>query len=421
MNSIHARLAALSAASAVSLAMAGQAQTVTGLFERESVVPVDERPNADTDPVPLPVGIFIVQPSADFSLGWSSNVFATATSEESATTFGFKPNFDVTSDWARHAMGGLLQFDHVENPDFTSESKTDVKLGLNGRLDLSDAIAVSGRLFTEDITEDRTALSTIAGALEPNEYSRSGGSLGLLFTGNRWMLDAGLVATSYDHDDSELPNDLFLDQDLRDHDALDGRARVAYAVGSNWAAYAEARRIETDFDPPNIFNAFNRDYEGNVLSVGSDFEFGDSIRGDIGIGFMSYTFNDPSFADIEDVSVSGNVQWAMASKTTLETEFSRGVIDPGLAADIAAVETGVNVRLAHGVTPKVFLIGGAGFNNHEFENIDRSDDRVDVLVGANWRLNKNIWLESNFELRDSTSPVQEFTENRVLFRMRVFP
>ena len=88
---------------------------------------------------------------------------------------------------------------------------------------------------------------------------------------------------------------------------------------------------------------------------------------------------------------------------------------------LAAVETGVNVRLAHGVTPKVFLIGGAGFNNYEFENIDRSDDRVDVLVGANWRLNKNIWLESNFELRDSTSPVQEFTENRVLFRMRVFP
>ncbi|MCR9079855.1 MAG: outer membrane beta-barrel protein [Hyphomonadaceae bacterium] len=421
MKSIHARLAALSAASAVSLAMAGQAQTDTGLFERESFVPVDERPNADTDPVPLPVGIFIVQPSADFSIGWSSNIFASSTAEESATAYGFKPNFDVTSDWARHAMGGLLQFDHVENPDFTSESKTDVKLGLNGRLDLTDVVSLSGRLFTEDITEDRTALSTIPSALEPNEYSRSGGSLGLLFTGNRWLLDADLLATAFDHDDVEVPNNFIQDQDIRDHDELDGRVRVAYAVDSNWAAYTEARRIEADFDLPGIFNAFDRDYEGNVLSVGSDFEFGDSIRGDIGIGFMSYTFTDPTFADIEDVSVSGNVQWAMAAQTTIETEFSRGVIDPGLAADIAAIETGVNVRVAHGVSPKVFLIGGAGFNNYEFENIDRSDDRIDVLVGANWRLNENIWLESNFELRDGSSPVQEFTENRVLFRMRVFP
>ena len=70
---------------------------------------------------------------------------------------------------------------------------------------------------------------------------------------------------------------------------------------------------------------------------------------------------------------------------------------------------------------KVFLVGEAGFNNYEFENIDRTDDRVDARVGLNWKLNKNLWLEGNYELRDSTSPVQEFSENRVLFRMRVFP
>lgn len=136
---------------------------------------------------------------------------------------------------------------------------------------------------------------------------------------------------------------------------------------------------------------------------------------------MSYTFTDATYADIEDVSVSGNVQWALAERTTIETEFSRGFFDPGVLLDIAAIETGLNVQLAHGVGPNVFLTGGAGFNNYEFENIDRSDDRIDVHLGANWRLNKNIWLESNFELRDSSSPVQEFTENRVMFRMRVFP
>ena len=421
MYSMSVRAVALSAASALIVFGPSNAQDNSGSFESRSILSAQEIPNSETDPVPLPVGVFVVQPSVDFGVGWTSNVFATAISEEGATYFQFKPSFDISTDWTRHAMGGLLEFDHVENSDFTSESYTDVKLGLNGRLDLSRTFSLAGNLFSEDITESRTALANIPGALEPNEFSRSGGGLELLREGQRWLFGATLDLTAFDFDDVEVPLDLIQDQDFRDHDEIDGRLRVAYAVDENWVAYTEAQRIEADFDLPGIFNAFNRDYEGNTVSVGSDFKLGDSISADIGIGFMSYTFTDPSYADIEDVSVSGNVQWALAERTTIETEFSRGFVDPGLLADIAAIETGLNVQLAHGVSSNVFLTGGAGFNNYEFENIDRSDDRIDVNLGANWRLNKNLWLESNFELRDSSSPIQEFTENRVLFRMRVFP
>jgi hypothetical protein len=421
MKPFTARVAALSAASAIVLSVSSHAQDYSTAFDRDPILTAEERSNPETDPVPLPVGIFVVQPNIDFGMGWSSNIFAGATNEEGATFFQFKPTFDVSSNWARHAMGGLLQFDHVENSDFSSESFTDVKLGLNGRLDLTGTLSVAGKLFSEDITEDRTSLSTVAGALEPNEFSRSGGGIDVLHEGQRWMFGATVDLTAYDYDDVEVPLDLIQDQDFRDHDEIDGRVRVAYALDPNWVAYTEAQRVETDFDLPGIFNAFNRDYEGNTVSVGSDFRLGDSVSGDIGIGFMSYTFTDATYADIEDVSVSGNVQWALAERTTIETEFSRGFFDPGVLLDIAAIETGLNVQLAHGVGPNVFLTGGAGFNNYEFENIDRSDDRIDVNLGANWRLNKNIWLESNFELRDSSSPVQEFTENRVMFRMRVFP
>lgn len=421
MKSKQTGLAVLSAASAVILSAPAVAETPPGLSERGSFTPADARPNAAVDPVPFPVGIFILQPRVDFGADWRSNVLATATGEESATAFVFNPRFDVSSDWARHGLGGVLEIDHVENPDFSSESFTDVKLGLNGQLDLGPATRLFAQIQTEDITEDRTALSTIAGALEPNEYTRSGGGIGVERESKRWRIEADLSLFSFDHDDAELPNDLFQDQDLRDRDEISGRVRFVYAASANWAAYAEAQRREADFDPPNIFNAFNRDYEGNVFSLGSEFALGNAVRGEIGVGFMSYTYNDPSFADIEDVSISGNVQWALAPQTTLETGFSRGIIDPGLAADIAVAETGANVRLAHGLSATVFLIGEAGFNTYAFENIDRSDDRVDVLVGAKWKLNQNLWLESHYEVRDSSSPVQAYSDNRLLFRMRVFP
>lgn len=421
MKFMRVRVAGLSAAAVIVCPMLSSAQSITSTFDHEPIPTAIERPNAETEPVPLPVGIFVVQPSVDFGIGWRSNIFARENAEESALRYVFQPSFDVSSDWARHAMGGFLKFNHVEVPDFSSESFTDVALGWNGRLDVTEALSVSGKLLNEDTTEDRSALSTVAGALEPNEYSRSGGGVAVQHEGQRWLFAASLDLTAFDYDDVEVPSGFIQDQDFRDHDEIDGRVRVAYAVDSSRTAYAEYQRIETDFDLPGIFNAFDRDYEGNTVRVGSNFRLGDSVSGDVGIGFMSFTFADPTYADIEDVSVSGAVRWAFADQTTLETKFSRDFYNPGILDDIASIETGLNVQIAHGVTPKFFLTGGAGFNNYEFENIDRSDDRFDVNVGANWRLNKNLWLESGYELRDSSSPVQAFTDNRVMFRMRVFP
>ena len=94
-------------------------------------------------------------------------------------------------------MGGVLQINHVENPDFNSESYTDVKLALNGRFDLGATTSVFGELFTEDVTEDRTELSNVPTSLEPNEYSRSGGSIGFEHQASRWLVDANLDLCSH--------------------------------------------------------------------------------------------------------------------------------------------------------------------------------------------------------------------------------
>ena len=60
MKPITARVAALSAASAIVLSVSSQAQDYSTAFDRDPVLTADKRPNPETDPVPLPVGIFVV-------------------------------------------------------------------------------------------------------------------------------------------------------------------------------------------------------------------------------------------------------------------------------------------------------------------------------------------------------------------------
>lgn len=417
----HARAAALCAASATLIFVAAHAETPDDPFAGIHFVPADERSDPLTDPVPFPVGIFYVQPSVDFTAGLTTNLFATDGNSEQASHVGFAPALAFESRWTRHGLNGRLQVDHLEISDFPDESRTNVLLGLDGHLDLGAATRLSAAFLSEDRTEARTAFSNIATSLEPNEYSRLAAGLGLTHQSGKWRTEAQLDLTSFDHDDVEVPGDLFQDQDFRDRDEVEGRLRLAYAVNDTVAAYGEATHAQASFDPPGFFNAFNRDYAGTTLSVGSVFTFGDHVQGDIGIGYLSYSFDDPSFADIDDVTVSGTVQWLLASATTLETSVTRGVINPGLLDTIAATETGADLRLVHGITPRLSLVGAAGFNTYEFENLTRTDDRVDVLLGANWKLSKSLWLESHYEMLDSSSPVQAFTDNRVMFRMRVFP
>lgn len=417
MYSKSTRLAAACAVSVFVSATSVNAQSDDDPFADIDFVRVDQR----VDPVPLLIWGFDVQPRVDFSGGYTSNLFATEINETGSSLFGFAPGLDINSRWAKHGLTARFLIDHTENAENTDERHTDLLMSLDGYIDLGDGAQLSGSFVGEIETEDRTEFSAISTALKPNEYSRLAGGLGFTHTTGAWDLDADLTYSIFDHDDAVILDDLFQDQDFRDRDELTGRFRLVHPVGSNWSAYGEVEHIQATFDPPGFFNAFNRDYGGSTVSIGSTFAVGDTVKGDIGFGFMRYVYDDPFFQDIEDIAVSGNVSWLLASNTSLETEVSRAVIDPGIIQTIAAIETGLDVKLVHGVTPRVFLIGAAGVNTYEFENIDRTDDRIDLSLGANWRVNKNLWLESQVEYLDASSPVQPFTDNRVMIRMRVFP
>ena len=155
--------------------------------------------------------------------------------------------------------------------------------------------------------------------------------------------------------------------------------------------------------------------------VGTDFQLGDYLRGEIGVGYQSFTANDDLLEDVNDVAFAGEVDWRLARSTTLSAQAERTVIDPGTIDTNMALETGGSLRLEHGLTPRVSLSGEAGFAQYAFENVDRDDERVDVKLGAHWKINQTLWLETGYELIDQSSDVQAFTDNRVLVRMRVFP
>lgn len=397
------------------------AQDAINYFDRDDVKPVSEQTDPEVNPTLIPLGSFRLRPEVEFNGGYDTNVLATELNEESDTFVGFAPRVAIGSAWSQHALGAEIVVDHREYSELDTESRTNFKLKLRGRLDLGENTSLTVDVKAADETEDRTELSTVATALEPNEYTQAGLGARLDHQVGRFGFEAAVGYDTFDYDDAELAGDLFQDQDFRDHSELSAKARGSYAVNPDVAVFAEVEQLYGDYDPPGFFNAFNRDYYGTVLLVGTDFELGDRVRGDIGIGYQYYSYDDDLLENISDFAFAGEVDWMLTDSTTLSAQAERKVIDPGLAILNAAIETGASIGLEQRLTRKLYVHGEAGLRQYAFENFDREDDRVDLSVGANWKINPNIWLSGEYELIDQTSDVQEFTDNRALVRMRIFP
>jgi len=397
------------------------AQEDEDFFIRDKYEAVTERAQPEFDPLPVRVGAFEARPELGFSAGFTDNLFAVGVNEIDDTFVGFAPQVELDSTWSRHALGFRAVLDHLEYSDISSESRTNFGLGADGRIDASSNVSLFGSVRFDDLTEPRSNIASLQNASEPVEYSRVGGEAGFLYESGRIKFRTALGLETFDFDDIELNGGLIQDQDFRDRDETTLSGRLSYAVERDWAVFGEVIRTENDYDPPNIFNAFNRDSQGTIARVGTDFELSSLMRGDIGIGYQQYEYDDPAFEDVDGLSVAANLQWFVTQLTTITGGAQRTVIDPGLVLSNAAIESSVSARADHELRRNVILTGEARFTNFDFESINRDDDRFTAKVGATWKVNPNIWLDGSYELTDQSSNVQDFTENRVLFGLRIFP
>lgn len=418
MNKTYLKLASLAALS-VALGTGNAVAQEEDFFVRDKYESVTSRSQPEFDPVEVRSGSFLLRPELGLSAGSTTNLFATGQNEIDDVYVGIQPSLSINSDWGRNAIGFRASVDHREYSDTSSESRTNYRLGANGRVDVSSALSLNGQIGYDDLTEARSNIASLQNAAEPVEFTRTGGSIGGEYQSGRLRVGGGIGLNTFDYDDVNV-NGLPLpqDQDFRDRDVMRTNLRVSYAVERDWAVFGEVIRSEAEYDQTGTVS---RDSTDTTVRVGTDFELKSLIRGDIGVGMFSSDFDDPTIGEVEGFSVNGNLQWFVTQLTTVSFGAGREVIDPGLIQTNAAVRTNAGVRADHELRRNLIVSGEANFTQFDFENLNREDDRWDVRATATWKLNRNVWLNGAIELTDQSSSVQDFTDNRLLFGLRIFP
>ncbi|MGB3624569.1 MAG: outer membrane beta-barrel protein, partial [Henriciella sp.] len=361
----------------ISATSATSAYAQDSFFERNRYTAVTERPQPEFDPVPLRAGGFDVQPSLGLEAGYRENLFATEDDTESDAFVQASPSVNAQSTWSRHSLRGRLEAVSTAYAENDSENHTDLRANAEGRLDLGTRTELTGSLIAESLNEPRSASARVANAEEPVMYDRTGAGIGVSHEAGRVRVDGTYTFQTLDFDDVGLIGGGVQDQDFRDYDEQELSSRVSWAVERDWAVFVQGAYVDRSYDQTTP-GAVSRDATGVIARTGVDFELQNLIRGDIGVGYQSFDFDDQAIEDIDGLSVDANAQWFVTQLTTVSASAARTVVDSGIISSPGTVVTRVAAGIDHELRRNVIIGGELGFENRDFQEIDRSDDLISV-------------------------------------------
>lgn len=412
----------MAASAALGAAADAEAQS---MFQRDRYENVRERYQRDFDPEPLRLGAFVSRPVLELGAESDDNAFADPQDEQSDVIATARPRIDLSTDWSRNQLGATLEVERREYLDISSESVTNYRGGLRGRLDIGNDFDVTGRVSFADENEERGSVAALDTFAEPVNVQFFGGELGARYTRERIQLRADLSTRTLSYDDVPLVAGGTADQSFRDYTENRLRTRAAYAISPDVAVFAQATADQREYDELSLVDGelVSRDSDGFALQVGTDFELPALLRGDVAIGYLEDNKDSDVFADFDGIAVDAQVEWFPSRLTTVTVDAARRVIDPGLAEAGSAFETSAGVRVDHELYRNIILFGGIDWRQREFDDIDRDDDTLGARVGAIYKLNKRLHLEGYYRRRDrdSSRADADFEQNIFGISLRVFP
>lgn len=386
------------------------------LFARDRNVSVTQRPRSDYQAPGLRVGAFLAYPKVSVTAEHNDNIFATDGDEIDDLIWRVTPEISVSADWPRHALSAYARSVLNRYQDFKSENTTDYGAGLSGRLDLLRFTNVRGNFDWANLTEPRTSPNSPGVAAEPVQYDLTSAGLVAEHTVNRLRFTGRYGFQRFDYESPPRIGGGVVDQGFRDRDISVFSGRVDYAVSPDTALFFEATGNKRKYDRPGTTAEVNRDSDGVQLLAGANFELGALTRGELAVGYLKQSFDDPRLDKIDGFGARAQVEWFPTQLTTVTFSGSRTVEDSATPGTGGYLSSNIGAQVDHELLRNVILTARVGYGEDEYDEIGRRDERQSTGLSATYLLNRRLGLTASysFDRRDTVKGVSpDFKQNKI--------
>jgi hypothetical protein len=399
---------------AAALAAPADAQVA---YTRDHNKSVRERAWEEHRPIGIRTGGFLLMPELTLGVEFNDNIYAAAANETDDTMFVANPSASLESQWSRHRLNLFAGVETRTYTDADDDNTVDWRIGGDGQLDINRDMFMTGRLFTGRDTESRFAGNGPAALVEPIEFEYTEGGVGFVRNVNR--IRASLIGNwaTYDFDDGFFPGGAVFEQDDRDLDTWDVTGRLDYALSPDTAVFGSVTRRERDYD----LDTFDRDAEGWRYLVGANFDITSVIRGEVGLGYSTTSYDAIGASDTDGFAASGRIEWFPTQLTTVTLDALRDTVDSDIGGASSIERTGFGARVDHELRRDIVLNGEVYYDQDEYQVLDRDDDRTRYMLGANWYVNRVVTAGAAWQHFSQESAGvnrdRDFDVNQIMFNV----
>jgi hypothetical protein len=389
----------------------------TGLFARDRNVSVRQRPRPEYAPAGIHLGAFQLSPTLDTGLEYNDNIYATPTSTKSDEIFHVTPAVSLVSNWSQNQLTAYARGSFNEYVNHSTESTTNYAVGTAGRLDITRQSGMAGGVAFEHDTESRTDPNSPLTSIHPIQYDLASAFIGAAQSFNRLRLSARADVQDFSYDNGAANGGGVVYEKDRNHDAVTGTFRAEYAVTPDVSLFGNAL-VNTQSYRDQLPTDVSRNSDGYELTVGSNFDLTHLMRGEIYIGYLSQTYDDHRYKNVNGVSLRGVVEYFPTQLTTVTISGSRSVQDSIILGAGGYLDSTVAVQVDHELLRNLILTANITFENDDYSGISRTDDRNSESIGATYLMNRGVGLSLTYQHLENSSSGSEaglnFDDNRVL-------
>ena len=387
-------------------------------------VPQRPLPLAAGDPyaaLGIRAGSFLLLPSLDLTAGYNTNP-ERVTGPGGAPYFIAAPELQVRSDWERHSLTADITGSYIEYGDHLVPS-LDVPYfnsKIDGRIDVSrdTQIIAEGRYL---LTTDNPGSPNLqAGLAQLPIDTDLGGTLGVIQTFNRLSVALKGTVDRAVYDDSLLTNGELESNADRNFNQYAGILRVGYELDPGLKPFVELEGDERIHDEQFDRSDLQRDSVGASGKVGAAVDLFGSLTGEMAVGYVERTYQDPTLPNVSGVIADGSLLWQATPLTSAKLTATSQVYETVVAGASGELSRDVGLQIDHAF--QYWLVGTlkGGYGNDNYVGVF-TDNRYFVSVGLAYKLTREMQIRT--ELRQdwltTTEPGFTYTATTALIGLRL--
>lgn len=288
------------------------------------------------DPPGIRVGSFLLRPTLDQGIEWTSNVTNTAGGSSDFVS-GTTVRIDAVSDWARHSAS--LGAYGTYRTSITGSGFSEFRGGANAALglDLGNALRLDTTLGYERKPEDASSPAGIAGTTGRPLRQTLSASAGLAKSVGKLQLGLTAAASRDTYGDVALAGGGTLSQADRNQTLYSMVLRGGYEATPALTPFVEAEIGRRLYDNATDSSGYSRSASRYGARAGLAFDLGEKLNGEVSAGWLTEKADDARLSAVSGLSAAGNLQWSPVRGTIVSLTGStqvEGTTTPGQSGSI---------------------------------------------------------------------------------------